>query len=55
MTKEQYLQRPTVGVTYKDFDTKDIQILKRLTVTNKLTEVQRHALLRIISMWNNLD
>ena len=55
MTKEKYLQRPTCGVTYKDFDTEDIKILKRLIAAGKLTEVQRHAILRAISMWHNLD
>ena len=55
MKKEKYLQRPTSGVTYRDFDTEDIKILKRLLITKKLTELQRHAILRAISMWNNLD
>jgi hypothetical protein len=33
MTKETYLQRPTSGVKYKDFDNEDIHILKRLLAT----------------------
>ena len=55
MTKEQYLQRPTSGVTHKDFDREDIRILKRLIATKKLTEPQRNAILRAISMWHNLE
>ena len=55
MTKEKYLQRPTTGVSAREFDTEDIKVLKRLLVTDKLTDVQRHAILRAISMWHNLD
>lgn len=55
MTREKYLKRPTTGVTYKDFDTEDVKILKRLLTTQKLTEIQKHAILRAISMWHNLD
>lgn len=55
MKKEEYLQRPTKGVTHKDFDTEDVRVLKRLMATKKLTEMQRHALLRVMSMWYNLE
>ena len=55
MTKEQYLQRPTSGVRVRDFDFEDIKVLKRMLVTNKLTDVQRHAILRALSMWRNLE
>lgn len=55
MTREQYLQRPTSGVTASEFDFEDIKVLKRLIATSKLTDVQRHAILRAISMWHNLD
>ena len=55
MTRDKYLKRPTTGVTYKDFDTEDVKILKRLLTTQKLTEIQKHAILRAISMWHNLD
>jgi hypothetical protein len=56
MTKrEKYLQLPTTGVTYGDVRVEDILILEDLAETKKLTDVQRHAILRIISMWHNLD
>ncbi len=55
MDKEKYLQKPTTGVTYSDFGVEDINILEKLAATNKLTDVQRHAVLRAISLWRNLD
>lgn len=55
MNKEKYLQTPTVGVMYGDIGFEDIDILEKLANTKKVTDVQRHALLRIISMWKNLD
>lgn len=55
MNKEKYLQKPTTGVTYRDFGADDIFILDDLVKTKKLTNIQRHALLRVISMWHNLD
>lgn len=54
MNKEKYLQKPTIGVTCRDFGTDDIDILEKLAATNKLTDVQRHAILRAISLWRNL-
>lgn len=53
--KEKYLQLPTTGVTYRDLGADEIFVLKDLAKMKKLTDVQRHALLRIISMWCNLD
>ena len=55
MKREEYLKRPTSGVTCRDFDTEDIKVLKRLLATRKLTDMQRNAVLRVISMWHNLD
>jgi hypothetical protein len=55
MNKEKYLQTPTSGVTYRDVGFEDIDVLEKLIKTNKLTDVQRHALIRIVSMWYNLD
>ena len=55
MNKEKYLQLPTTGVTYRDLGAEELFILKDLAKTKKLTNVQRHALLRVISMWCNLD
>lgn len=55
MNKDKYLQKPTTGVTYRDFDVDDIWILEDLSKTKKITDVQRHALLRVISLWHNLD
>lgn len=55
MNKEKYLQKPTTGVVYSDISFDDIDILQKLVKTNKLTDVQRHAILRMISMWRNLD
>lgn len=55
MNKEKYLQKPTTGVTYRDFGVEDINILEGLAKTKKLTDVQRHAILRVISLWHNLD
>ena len=55
MNKYKYLQKPTTGVTYNDLGAEDIFILEDLAETKKLTDIQCHALLRIISMWKNLD
>lgn len=55
MNKDKYLQKPTTGVTYRDFCVEDINILEKLAETRKLTDVQRHAVLRAISLWRNLD
>ena len=55
MNKEKYLQKPTTGVTYRDFGAEDIDVLEGLAKTQKLTDVQRHAILRAISLWMNLD
>lgn len=55
MDKEKYLQKPVTGVTYRDFGFEDIDILEKLATTSKLTDVQRHAVLRAISLWYNLD
>ena len=55
MNKEKYLKKPTKNVTYLDFGFEDIKILERLAKTKKITEIQRHAILRAISLWRNLD
>lgn len=55
MNKDKYLQKPTTGVTYLDFTVEDVNILEDLSTKENLTDVQRHALLRVISLWKNLD
>lgn len=55
-TKEsEYLKEPTTGVTYSDFRVEEAFTLEDLAEDKKLTAVERHALLRILSMWRNLD
>lgn len=55
MNKEKYLRTPTANITYRDIGFEDIDVLEKLVKTKKLTDTQRHALIRIISMWYSLD
>lgn len=51
--KEDYLNRPTKGVTCLDIDIKDTEILNRLLNSNKLTDRQKVALQRLLSAHYN--